>query len=180
MDCNDTKNPRAFHRPGIFVACVSLAPLGGLFLSLLQQPLHQNLVAVSFRCELPLPFDADLLESGTAKEPEARLVVRPDITPELVQMEPFASVAAEDVECIGRITPSPVVSPVDQNADAGTAVERVEFEEIDDTDGPGIALRLGRKISPCCCAATKASIWAREKGSVVPLTLHTEVSFSQS
>ncbi len=66
VDCNDEKSP-GVSSPGDFCClCFSCAFRRSLPF-LLQQPLHQNLVAVSFRCELPLPFDADLLESGTAK-----------------------------------------------------------------------------------------------------------------
>ena len=108
-------------------------------------------------------------------------------------MEPFASVAAEDVECIGRITPSPVVSPVDQNADAGTAVERVEFEEIDDTDGPCVAPRLGdqpqlsraEEISLLLCGNESLHLGAGEgfgraadtphRGVVLPVVEHLGV-----
>ena len=104
--------------------------------------LQHRLVAVAVGCPEPVAFDADEGESGTTEQPHACFVVRCDATPELMQRQPFAGIAAEDRQRVGGISLPSVLRSVDQDADAGASVEWVEFEEIDRTDGPVVGPRL--------------------------------------
>ena len=97
--------------------------------------MHHDFVAESVGRPLPFALAARLGETRAAEKGEAGRVVRTYVAPQLVQAEDRAGIAAYDIQRIRRKAFAAVCRIVDQDADARTAVLRIELEQIERSDG---------------------------------------------
>ena len=83
---------------------------------------------------VPIASAARFDEATAGEERTAGLVRCPHLTPELVQAQHLAGIAANRLDGIRGIALLAMLGGVNQNPDAGVAVEQVQFEKVECTD----------------------------------------------
>jgi len=101
---------------------------------LLQDLLHDALVHPAIRSSQPILFGARDLKACFFEQQPASGVIDPDIGVQLMQAKGIFRIAAYQVQGVGSQTVPAIARVIDQDADPGTLMVRVEIKQI---NGPG-------------------------------------------